>query len=106
MATNITDANFESLIVKTDGVAFIDFWAPWCGPCRAISPIIDEISVEYEGRVQVYKMNVDENTVVPAKYAIRAIPTMMIFKDGELQEQIVGGVDKEQIAAALDKVLA
>ncbi len=105
MATQITDANFESLVIKSDKPVLIDFWAPWCGPCRAIAPIIDELSEEYEGKASIYKMNVDENTATPAKYAIRAIPTLMIFKNGELQEQIVGGVSKEQLQEALDKAL-
>ncbi len=105
MATQINDSNFENLVLKDPGVVFIDFWAPWCGPCRAISPIVDEIAEEFSGKVKVYKMNVDENTETPAKYAIRAIPTMMIFKNGELAEQIVGGVSKEQITTALNKAL-
>ncbi len=105
MATQINDSNFQSIVLNDKGVVFIDFWAPWCGPCRAISPIVDEIAEEFSGKVNVYKMNVDENTETPAKYAIRAIPTMMIFKNGELAEQIVGGVSKEQLTAALNKVL-
>ncbi len=105
MATQITDANFETLVIKSDKPVLIDFWAPWCGPCRAIAPIIDELSEEYDGKANIYKMNVDENTATPAKYAIRAIPTLMIFKNGELVEQIVGGVSKEQLQAALDKAL-
>ncbi len=106
MANQITDANFDTLVLKEEGAVLIDFWAPWCGPCRAISPIIDELSEEYEGKVKIYKMNVDENTNTPAKYAIRAIPTIMIFKNGELVEQLVGGVGKDQLQTVLNKAIA
>ena len=105
MATQISDLDFENLVIKEKGVSFIDFWAPWCGPCRAIATIIDEIAEEYIDKVNVYKMNVDENPETPAKYAVRAIPTLMIFKNGQLEEQIVGSVSKEQIKAAIDKAL-
>ncbi len=106
MANQITDANFDTLVLKEEGAVLIDFWAPWCGPCRAISPIIDELSEEYEGKVKIYKMNVDENTNTPAKYAIRAIPTIMVFKNGELVEQLVGGVGKDQLQTVLNKAIA
>ncbi len=106
MATQINDSNFDSLVTKAEGVVFVDFWAPWCGPCRSISPVIDELSEIYKDRVQIYKMNVDENQVTPGKFAVRAIPTMMIFKNGELKEQIVGGVTKDHLVTAIEKVLA
>ncbi len=105
MANPITDSTWDTHVNKASNPVLIDFWAPWCGPCRAIGPIIDELSQEYEGKVDIYKMNVDENTATPAKFAVRAIPTLMIFKNGELVEQIVGGVSKEDLQAAIDKNL-
>lgn len=80
MAEQVTDATFESLVLKSDLPVLLDFWAPWCGPCRAVGPIIDELAKEYEGKVRVVKMNVDENPATPTKFGIRAIPTLVVFK--------------------------
>lgn len=103
MAEHVTDAAFENLVIKSDMPVLIDFWAPWCAPCRALGPVIDEIAKEYDGKVRVYKMNVDENPATPAKFAIRAIPTLILFKNGETLEQVTGGIAKTAIADMLDK---
>jgi thioredoxin 1 len=98
-----TDSSFDSEI-KT-GVTLVDFWAEWCGPCRRLAPTVDALATEYDGRVTVAKMNVDENPNVPGRFMIRGIPTMLIFKDGQLADQIVGLVPKEEIAKKLDQQL-
>ena len=103
MAEHVTDATFENLVIKSDMPVLVDFWAPWCGPCRALAPVIDEIAKDYEGKVRIYKLNVDENPATPAKFAIRAIPTLILFKNGENLEQITGGTAKSSIADLLDK---
>ena len=98
-----TDSNFDQE-VKT-GVVLIDFWAEWCGPCRRLAPTVDALATEYDGRATVAKMNVDENPNVPGRFMIRGIPTMLIFKNGELADQIVGLAAKEEIAKKLDQQL-
>jgi len=98
-----TDSNVDTEI-KT-GVTLVDFWAEWCGPCRRLAPAVDAIAAEYDGRATVAKMNVDENPNVPGRFMIRGIPTLLIFKNGELADQIVGLVPKEEIARKLDQHL-
>ena len=102
----ITDTNFESEVVKSSTPVLVDFWAAWCAPCRAIAPTIEAIAEEYKGRVKVGKLDVDANGSTSAKYSIRGIPTLLLFKDGQVKEQIVGAVGKEVITRALDKHLA
>ncbi|MDY6910001.1 MAG: thioredoxin [Thermodesulfobacteriota bacterium] len=102
----INDSSFEQEVLQSDIPVLVDFWAPWCGPCRAIAPVIDDLSTEYSGKLKVAKCNVDDNPKIPARYGIRAIPTLIIFKGGNVTEQITGAVAKSQIAAAVDKAIA
>ena len=98
----VSDASFEQDVLKSDHAVLVDYWAEWCGPCKAIAPILDEVSKDYDGRLQVAKMNVDENRDVPAKFGIRGIPTLMLFKDGQLAATKVGALSKAQLTSFLD----
>ena len=97
----ITDANFEQEVIKSDIPVLIDFWAIWCGPCKAIAPIMTELAAEYDGKLKVGKLDIDNNQEVSVKYGIRSIPTLLLFKDGKIVDQIVGAVPKAQIVAKL-----
>ncbi len=103
MVAHVTDANFQEDVLKSDIPVLLDFWAPWCGPCRAVGPILDELSGEYEGKVLIAKMNVDENPSTPVQYGIRAIPTLIIFKGGEVVDQVTGALTKAAIKEKLDQ---
>jgi thioredoxin len=109
MASNgiveVTDANFDQLVLKSDQPVMIDFWAAWCGPCRALAPIVEELATQYSGKLKVVKMDVDKNVATPQRYGVRGIPTLLIFKGGQVQEQIVGYVPKENIQKAVDRQL-
>ena len=102
----VTDGNFDSEVLKSAQPVLVDFWAAWCGPCRAVSPVVEEVATGYEGKLKVVKMNVDQNNETPSRYGIRGIPTLLIFKDGKIAEQIVGYVPKETIDQTVIKVLA
>lgn len=97
MPSEVTDSTFEAEVLKNGSPVLVDFWAPWCGPCRAIAPILEELSKEYEGQIQVAKMNVDENPGTPSKYGVRAIPTLILFKDGDVVGQVTGAVSKSNL---------
>jgi len=107
MASNgileVTDTNFDQDVLKSDQPVLVDFWATWCGPCRAIAPIVEELATEYQGKVKIGKMDVDRNQATPMRYGVRGIPTLLVFKGGQVKEQIVVYVAKEKIQQALDK---
>ncbi len=100
-----TDANFDAEVIKSDIPVLVDFWAPWCGPCKIVDPVVEEIAGEYDGRVKVGKLNTDDNREVAAKYGIMSIPTIMVFKGGEVKERIVGAQPKKSITEKIDSVL-
>ena len=101
----VSDDTFEKEVLQSNTPVLVDFWAPWCGPCRAIAPVIAELAAEYEGSLKVGKCNVDESPKTPSQFGIRAIPTLILFKEGQVSEQITGAVSKSQIDAAIKKVV-
>ena len=100
--SHVTDATFDADVIKSTTPVLVDYWAEWCGPCKMIGPILDEVAKEYAGKLKVAKMDVDANQAVPAKFGIRGIPTLMLFKDGQLAATKVGALSKSQLTAFLD----
>ena len=105
MAIELTDSNFEELVLKSDKPVLVDFWAEWCGPCRMVAPIVNEISAEYEGKAVVGKLDVDSNPEVAQKYGIRNIPTILFFKNGEIADKQVGAVPKSMLTSKIENLL-
>lgn len=102
---HVTDASFEQDVIKADHPVLVDYWAEWCGPCKMIAPVLDEIAAEYQGRLSVAKLNIDQNPDTPPRYGIRGIPTLMLFKEGEVEATKVGAISKSQLTAFIDSNL-
>ncbi len=104
-AAQVTDSTFKQEVLESEAPVLVDFWAPWCGPCRMVAPVVEEISEQYDGKVKVVKVNTDENPSVASQYGIRSIPTLMIFKGGQRVDMVVGAVPKTTLANTLEKYL-
>jgi thioredoxin 1 len=102
---HVNDKNFSLEVLQSGVPVLVDFWATWCGPCRAISPIVEELAKEFSGRVKITKLNVDENPSIPGQYGVRGIPTLILFKEGKVLDQIVGSVPKARLKAMIEKAL-
>jgi thioredoxin 1 len=102
---HVNDGTFDAEILKSDRPALVDFWAPWCGPCRAIAPVLEELAEEYKGRLTVAKVNVDENRKLAGNHGVMSIPTMILFKDGKVLDKLIGLVPKERLKELMDKAL-
>ena len=101
----VSDGTFDSEVLKSGVPVLVDFWAPWCGPCKSIAPVMEELSKEYAGKIKIVKINVDDNNATPAQYNVRGIPNLVFFKDGKVVDQIVGAVPKDQLVTAIKKII-
>jgi len=104
--TEVNDANFQKEVLESDQPVLVDFWAAWCGPCRALAPVVDQVATQYNGKLRVMKMDVDSNTATPSRYGIRGIPALLLFKGGVPVDNIVGFVPKDTIDKSIEKILA
>lgn len=102
LVLHVSDADFNETVINSAGPVLLDYWAEWCGPCKMIAPVLDEVAAEYKGKLTVAKLNIDENPKTPQQYGVRGIPTLMIFKNGELEATKVGALTKSQLAAFID----
>ncbi|MFN5864545.1 MAG: thioredoxin, partial [Pseudanabaena sp.] len=102
-AIAVTDASFEQDVLKSDIPVLVDFWAPWCGPCRMVAPVVEEVAAQYEGKIKVFKLNTDENPSVAGQYGIRSIPTLMLFKGGQRVDVVVGAVPRATLSTTIEK---
>jgi len=105
VVNEVNDSNFETEVLNSDVPVLVDFWAPWCGPCKTIAPVVEELAKEYGDKLKVVKINVDDNKEAATRYNVRGIPNLILFKDGQSQEQIVGAVAKQELISAIDKVV-
>jgi thioredoxin 1 len=105
LITHVSDAAFEQEVLKSDTPVLLDFWAEWCGPCKAIAPVLDELAKQYEGKLRVVKINIDQNQQTPRTYGVRGIPTLMMFKNGKVEATQIGAVGKGQLTQMIDKAL-
>lgn len=103
--TEVKEADFKEVVLESELPVLVDFWAPWCGPCRMVAPVVEEIAQQYEGKIKVVKLNTDENPQIASQYGIRSIPTLMVFKDGEKKDMVVGAVPKTTLSNTLEKHL-
>lgn len=105
LIVNTSDANFEADVLQSDVPVLVDYWAPWCGPCKMIAPILDDLAAEFEGRVKIVKVNVDDNGATAARYGVRGIPTLSLFKNGQIVDTKVGALSKSQLTAFIDSTI-
>ena len=104
--SHVSDAQFEDQVLKSEGPVLVDFWAEWCGPCKMISPLLDDLAASYGGKLKVAKVNIDQNQKTPRDYNVRSIPTLMVFKDGKVQATQIGAVSRTQLTQIIDKAIA